>query len=74
MAVPLTNTDTNFVTQFIGVASIGAFVVVASLVFWLVLRFTIGIRATSEEEFDGLDRAELGLEAYPEFGRGSQTI
>jgi len=74
MAVPLTNTGTNFVTQFIGVASIGAFVVVASLVFWLVLRFTIGVRATSEEEFDGLDRAELGLEAYPEFGRGSQTI
>jgi len=74
MAVPLTNGDTSFATQFIGVASIGAFVVVASLVFWLVLRFTIGIRASAEEEMDGLDRSELGLEAYPEFGRGSQTI
>ncbi len=74
MAVPFTNGDTNFYAQFVGVASIGAFVVVTSLVFWLILRFTIGIRATAEEEMDGLDRAELGLEAYPEFGRGSQTI
>ena len=74
MAVPLTNGDTNFAAQFIGVASIGAFVVVASLLFWLILRFTIGIRASAEEEMEGLDRSELGLEAYPEFGRGSQTI
>ena len=74
MAVPFTNADTSFVTQFIGVASIGAFVVVTSLVIWLLLRFTIGVRATAEEEFEGLDKSELGLEAYPEFGRGSQTI
>lgn len=74
MAVPLTNADTNFVTQFVGVASIGAFVVIASMLFWLILRFTIGVRPSAEEEMEGLDRAELGLEAYPEFGRGSQTF
>ncbi len=74
MAVPFTNPDTTFVTQLIGVVSIGAFVVVASTVVWMVLKLTIGIRASAEEEAMGLDRAELGLEAYPEFGRGSQIV
>ena len=72
MAVPITNPETSFSVQAIGVTSIGAFVVVTSLAFWLALRFTIGIRATQEEEMMGLDKAEIGLEAYPEFGRGSQ--
>ncbi len=74
MAVPFTNPDTTFVTQLIGVVSIGAFVVVASTVVWMILKLTIGIRASAEEEIMGLDRAELGLEAYPEFGRGSQIV
>ncbi len=64
----------SFVTQLIGVASIGAFVVVASTVVWLILKFTIGIRVSEEEEALGLDKMELGLEAYPEFGTGSKTI
>ncbi|MDH5747908.1 MAG: ammonium transporter [Rhodospirillales bacterium] len=74
MAVPLTNANTSFATQAIGVVSIGAFVAIASAVFWLILKYTIGIRASEEDEALGMDRAELGLEAYPEFGRGSQTI
>ncbi|AWZ02578.1 ammonium transporter NrgA [Rhodobiaceae bacterium] len=74
MAVPLTNSDTSFYVQGVGVVSIGAFVVLASLAFWLALKFTIGLRASQEEEVLGLDKAEIGLEAYPEFGSGSQRI
>jgi len=73
MAVPLTNGDASFATQAIGVVSVGAFVMIASLAFWLALRFTIGIRASEEDEVLGLDKAEIGLEAYPEFGQGSQS-
>ncbi len=74
LAVPLTNTDATFVNQLIGVVSIGAFVFSLSMVTWLVLKFTVGIRVSEEDEMMGLDQAELGLEAYPEFGRGSQTV
>ena len=74
LAVPLRNGDASFVTQAIGVAAIGAFVIVASTVFWLVIKSTIGIRVGEEEEMLGLDQAELGMEAYPEFGRGSQIV
>ncbi len=70
MAVPLTNGDTSFYVQAVGVVSIGAFVVIASLAFWLALKFTIGIRASQDDEVIGLDKAEIGLEAYPEFARG----
>ncbi|MCW8951139.1 MAG: ammonium transporter [Rhodospirillales bacterium] len=74
MAVPLSNGDTSFATQGIGVLAIGAFVIATSTVVWLVLKYTIGIRVKPEDEELGLDRAELGMEAYPEFGRGSQFI
>ncbi|MCW9036162.1 MAG: ammonium transporter [Rhodospirillales bacterium] len=74
MAVPLTNADASFATQAIGVLSIGAFVVTASTIFWLILKYTVGIRVSAEDEDLGLDMAELGMEAYPEFGRGSQSM
>jgi Amt family ammonium transporter len=74
MAVPITNSEGSFATQALGVVSIGAFVTVASAVLWLVLKYTVGIRVTEEEEAAGLDKIELGLEAYPEFGQGSQRI
>jgi len=74
IAVPFTNADTSFGAQLLGIVSIGAFVVVTSLIVWFALRITMGIRASAEEEMVGLDRSELGLEAYPEFGRGSQTL
>ena len=74
LAVPLTNGDASFVTQATGVVAIGAFVIVASSLVWLVLKYTVGIRASEEDEMAGLDQAELGMEAYPEFGRGSQTF
>jgi Amt family ammonium transporter len=62
----------DLVVQIIGIVAIGAFVVVTSSIVWLVLKHTMGIRASEEDEDSGLDMAELGLEAYPEFGRGSQ--
>ena len=74
LAVPFTNDNASFGTQIIGIAAIGAFVFVASLVIWLALKFTVGIRLDEEAEMIGADQAELGLEAYPEFGRGSQTL
>lgn len=57
----------DIVWQFIGVVSIGAFVCVTSAIVWAILKFTIGIRCSEEEELEGIDKAELGLEAYPEF-------
>jgi ammonium transporter, Amt family len=74
MAVPLTNTDATFMAQAVGVVSIGGFVIVTSLIVWTILKFTIGLRPTIEEEVAGLDRTEIGLEAYPEFGVGSQRM
>ena len=39
-----------------------------------MLKYTVGIRVSDEEEELGLDKAELGMEAYPEFGQGSQRV
>ncbi|MCB2100753.1 MAG: ammonium transporter [Rhodobacterales bacterium] len=64
----------SLVAQATGVVAIGAFVIVASAIVWLILKYTVGIRVGEEEEHLGTDRTELGMEAYPEFGRGSQTI
>ena len=61
-----------FVTQLAGVIAIGAFVFTASLIVWIVLKVAMGVRTEEEAELVGLDQTELGLEAYPEFGRGSQ--
>jgi len=52
----------------------GAFTIVASSIVWLALKFTVGIRLSEEEEANGSDATELGLEAYPEFGKGSQRF
>jgi Amt family ammonium transporter len=64
----------NLGTQIVGIVAVGLFVSIASVIVWYALKLTIGIRVSEEEEDIGLDRAELGLEAYPEFGRGSQTF
>jgi Amt family ammonium transporter len=70
MAVPLTNDGTSFVTQAIGVIVIGAFVFITSLAVWLLLKTFGGIRVSQEDEIMGLDKSELGMEAYPEFYKG----
>jgi Amt family ammonium transporter len=64
----------SFVTQVIGIVAIGLFVVITTGIVWLILKFTMGIRVSEEEEEMGLDKAELGMEAYPEFGQGSQRV
>jgi len=74
MAVPITNGDTSFGVQALGVVSIGAFVVVASSIVWFALKATTGLRVSSEDEEAGLDQVELGMAAYPEFGRESVTV
>ena len=60
--------------QIVGILAVGAFASLASAVLWLALKATIGIRVSEEDEELGLDMAELGMEAYPEFGHGSRTI
>lgn len=67
MAVPFTDSEASFVTQFIGVAATGAFVVVVSAIVWVALKYTVGIRVSEEEEYVGLDVSEIGMEAYPYF-------
>jgi len=74
LAVPITNPAGSFVTQLIGIGAIGAFVVISSTVVWLALRLTTGVRPSLEQESNGLDMSEIGLEAYPEFGQGSQRV
>lgn len=74
MAVPLTNDGAGFLSQLIGVVAIGAFVFITSFIVWMVLKVTVGIRLSEEEEDAGSDTAELGMEAYPEFGRGTQKL
>ena len=64
----------DFGVQLIGVLAIGIFVFAASLAAWFVLKLLLGIRASEEGEDDGLDKTELGMEAYPEFGRGSSPL
>ena len=67
LAVPLTNDSANFKWQLIGLVSIFAWVFVTSFVVWFVLKATMGVRVSDEEEYEGLDIGECGLEAYPEF-------
>ncbi|MEM6414599.1 MAG: ammonium transporter [Pseudomonadota bacterium] len=67
MVVPWTNADASLVGQFVGVAMNAAFVFSTSLGIWIMLRYSIGIRTNPIDERSGLDKAELGLEAYPEF-------
>lgn len=70
--VPFTNSDATYGVQALGIVSVGAFVCIASAIVWLVLKYTIGIRVTEEEELAGLDVSELGLHAYPEFTHDSK--
>ena len=69
MIVPLSNTGTAYGTQFLGVVSIGIFAIIASGIGWMLLKLTVGIRVSEEDELTGLDKSELGIEAYPEFTR-----
>ena len=64
LAVPITNPDTAFGTQLIGVLSINIFVFVAALIVWSIMKATIGIRLSKEGETKGTDVTETGVIAY----------
>ena len=64
LAVPITNPDTSFATQLIGVLSINAFVFIASYIVWSAMKATIGIRLSKEAETKGTDVTETGVIAY----------
>tara|TARA_R110002072_G_scaffold12038_27_gene53090 strand:- start:2284 stop:3630 length:1347 start_codon:yes stop_codon:yes gene_type:complete len=64
----------SLLTQTIGIVAVGLFVSVTSAIAWFGIKFTIGLRVSEEAEELGLDKAELGMEAYPEFGQGSQSF
>ena len=53
--------------QLAGVAGVGLFVFVVSLIYWKILASTMGLRVSSEEEMEGLDIGEHGNIAYPDF-------
>ena len=67
MLVPFSNADATFFGQLTGAAIIFAWVIGTSFVVWLVLKKTMGIRVSEEEEYLGMDIADCGIDAYPEF-------
>ena len=67
LAVPLTNSSATFLGQLVGAGTIFVWVFGTSLLLWLGLKSAMGIRVSDEEEEDGVDLSECGLEAYPEF-------
>lgn len=76
LLVPITNPLTedggsSFSGQIIGALTIFIWVFVVSLITWIIIKAIIGVRVTEEEEFDGVDISECGMEAYPEFTSGT---
>ena len=64
LAVPITNPDTTFGAQLLGVVSINAFVFVVSFIVWSIMKATMGIRLSKEAEMKGTDVSETGVIAY----------
>ena len=67
LAVLISNGDATFTGQIVGVISIFAWAFLVSLIVWFILKAVMGIRVSEEEEYEGVDLSECGLEAYPEF-------
>jgi ammonium transporter, Amt family len=67
LLVPITNSSSTFFGQIVGAATIFVWVFGASMIVWMALKAVMGLRVTAEEEDQGVDIAECGLEAYPEF-------
>ena len=66
-AVLLSDPDATFVGQLVGMLTIMGWVFAFSFVVWFALKAAMGIRVSDEEEEEGVDFAECGMEAYPEF-------
>ena len=69
LLVPVTNDGSSFSGQIIGALTIFVWVFVASMIVWFVLKMIMGIRVSEEDEYQGVDTAECGVETYPEFIR-----
>ena len=67
LLVPLTNDGSTFSGQIIGALTIFVWVFGVSFITWMIIKAVMGIRVTEEEEYEGVDLAECGMEAYPEF-------
>jgi Amt family ammonium transporter len=67
LAVPITNAEASVVAQLLGIGTILGGGVATSALVWFGLKAGVGIRVSEEEEYEGVDLAECGLEAYPEF-------
>ncbi len=72
LAVPLTNDDAGFMTQLLGLGTIFIWTFATSFIVWMVIKAVMGIRVSEEEEYEGVDIGECGLEAYPEFTTGTK--
>ena len=69
LIVPLTNDGASYFGQFVGVLATAVFVCIASGIVWMILK-AVGMRVSEEDELGGLDQAEIGIAAYPEFVAG----
>ncbi|WP_375340368.1 ammonium transporter [Okeania sp.] len=74
LAVGIFVEGANIVTQAIGIISVGLFTVIMSVIFWLALKATIGIRVHAEQEYQGLDISEHGMEAYHGFVKEPDSL
>ena len=72
LLVPATNGDASFTGQLIGALTIFVWVFVMSLVVWGIIKAVMSVRLTAEDEYEGVDLSECGMEAYPEFVSGKQ--
>ena len=63
----LSNSDASFGTQLLGTVSICLFTFIVSYIAWMILDMLIGAKVSEESEIEGLDKTELGIEAYPDF-------
>lgn len=67
LAVLLSDSEATFIGQIVGLLTIFVWVFGASLIVWFALKAIMGIRVSEEEEYEGVDISECGMEAYPEF-------
>ena len=69
LAVCITNSDATIGAQLLGIGAIFAWTFIVILAVWFVIKMAMGIRISEEEEYEGADMSETGIEAYPEFSR-----
>ncbi|WP_425056185.1 ammonium transporter [Pseudomonas abyssi] len=67
LAVCLTNSDASLTAQLMGIVVIFLWVFISSLIVWSIIKLVMGLRVSEEEEYEGVDISECGMEAYPEF-------